>query len=345
WGGIQDKLTTALGTDSTPDVVEIGNSLTAKFADAGLLAELDPGTFAVDGMLPGLQPSGELDGTRYGIPYYGGVRIVVYKKSDFESAGVSVPTSLAELDTVAAALQEDNADNSKYSAFYFPGKYWYGAVPFVWDAGGNIATQDGETWTGALDSAESVAGLTTLKGLVDKYSQAPKDGDETKNLDAFNTGNVGMMIDSWWAPGALNTGEFEGDIGVFALPGSAPGSTSPVFFGGSDLAVSEQSANQGLGVEWMKILTGLEIQTQLAAEGGVIPNQEGAFVGHDGNEFLEVADQASTNSRFTPVSPNWGNVESSGVLQDMLVKIFTDKATVEEATTEASEAITSTLNG
>ena len=345
WGGIQDKLTTSLGTNSTPDVVEIGNSLTAKFADAGLLAMLDPTTFGVEGMLPGLQPSGELDGERYGIPYYGGVRIVVYKKSDFEAAGVEEPTSLAELNDVAAALQEANADNSKYSAFYFPGKYWYGAVPFVWDAGGDIAVQDGDTWTGSLDSAESKAGLTTLKDLVDTYSKAPKDGDETKNVDAFKTGNVGMMIDSWWAPGALDAGDMKGDIGAFPLPGTDAGTTAPVFFGGSDLTVSEKSANKGLAVEWVKILTGIDIQTQLAREGGVIPNQEAAFVGHEGQEFLLVADEASKNSKFTPVSPNWGNVESSGVLQDMLVKIFTGKSSIDDATAEASEAITSTLNG
>ena len=41
-------------------------------------------------------------------------------------------------------------------------------------------------------------------------------------------------------------------------------------------------------------------QTKLAKEGGVTPNQEGAFVGHEGNPYLEVADEASTNSRFTP---------------------------------------------
>jgi N,N'-diacetylchitobiose transport system substrate-binding protein len=347
WGGIQDKLTTSLGTDSTPDVVEIGNSLTAKYSDAGLLADLtaSAGDFNVDGMLPGLKPSGELDGIRYGIPYYGGVRIVVYNKSQFKDAGATVPTSLEELNATAEKLQKANADNSKYSAFYFPGKYWYGAVPFVWDAGGEIATQDGDTWTGTLDQPPAVAGLTTLKGLVKNYSKAPVDGDETKNMDAFNTGNVGMMIDSWWAPGALDTGDMKGNIGVFALPGTAAGSTSPVFFGGSDLAVSAKSAQQGLAVEWMKILTGLEAQTQLAKEGGVIPNQEGAFVGHEGNEFLQVADQASTNSRFTPVSPNWANVESSQVLQDMLVKIFSDAATVEEATKGASEQITSILNG
>ena len=73
-----------------------------------------------------------------------------------------------------------------------------------------------------LDSAESVKGLTTLKGLVEKYSKAPVDGDETRNFDAFKTGDVGMMIDSWWVPGALDTGDLKGDVGAFALPGTAP---------------------------------------------------------------------------------------------------------------------------
>ena len=347
WGGIQDKLTTSLGSDSTPDVVEIGNSLTAKFADAGLLAEMDPATFNVEGMLPGLQPSGELDGKRYGIPYYGGVRIVVYKKSDFAKAGVTEPKTLDELNQVAAKLQAKNADNKKYSAFYFPGKYWYGAVPFVWDAGGDIATKDGDQWKGVLDSSESQAGLTTLNDLVQKFSKAPKDGDETKNMDAFNTGNVGMMIDSWWSPGALDAkGQpFAGDVGAFPLPGTTADKTAPVFFGGSDLGVSAKSKQQGLAVEWMKILTDRPTQTMLAKEGGVIPNQQGAFVGHEGQPFLQVADKAATVSRFTPVSPCWGNVESSGTLQDMLVKIFTGAQSIPDATKAASEAITTTMNG
>ena len=88
---------------------------------------------------------------------------------------------------------------------------------------------------------------------------------------------------------------------MFALPGTTAETTAPVFFGGSDLAVSAKSAQQGLAGEWVKILTNLATQTQLAKEGGVIPNQEGAFVGHEGNEFLMVADQAATVSKFTPV--------------------------------------------
>ncbi len=347
WSGIQDKLTTSLGTDSTPDVVEIGNSLTAKYADAGLLAEQDAAALrrGRDAPRPAALGRARRHPLRHPL-----LRRCAHRRLQEERLREGRrrgPDHPRRAQQVAGKLQEDNSDNSKYSAFYFPGKYWYGAVPFVWDAGGDIAVQDGEEWTGTIDSAESRAGLNTLNDLVQSYSKAPKDGDETKNLDAFNTGNVGMMIDSWWAPGVLDApdAKFAGDIGVFALPGSTTESTAPVFFGGSDLAVSARSSQVGLASEWVKILTNLETQTQLAKEGGIIPNQEGAFVGHEGNEFLMIADEASKVSKFTPVSPCWGNVESSGVLQDMLVKIFTEDATIDEATAEASGAITETLNG
>jgi N,N'-diacetylchitobiose transport system substrate-binding protein len=350
WGGIQDKLTTSLNSDNAPDVVEIGNSLTAKFADAGLLTDLTDAAADMNeaNWLPGLTPSGDYDDARYGIPYYGGVRVVMYNKDHFAEAGVEIPTTLEELEQVAATLSETKGTpEDDYSAFYFPGKYWYGALPFIWTTGGDIAQQDGDEWVGMLDSAESQEGLTILADLVDNYSTAPADGDETKNWEVFQEDNVGMVIDSWWAPGAVvsTNEEFADKVGVFPLPGVTADQTAPVFFGGSDLAVPFKSENQALATEWVTMLTSEAIQTQLAAEGGVIPNNEASFAGHEGNEFLLVADDAATVSQFTPVSPNWGNVEGEAVLPDMLVKIFTGAASVEEASAEASQRVADLLNG
>jgi N,N'-diacetylchitobiose transport system substrate-binding protein len=348
WMGVQDRLTATLGTDSSPDVVEIGSWLTAKYADAGLLTDLTSlaDDFGVGEMLPGAQPSGELDGRRYGIPYYGGVDVVTYNKAQFEEAGVEVPRTLAELAEVAGKLQEANADNEGYSAFYFPGKHWEGAVPFIWTNGGEIATWEADRWRGTLDSAEARTGLTQLKDLVDAYSRAPKDAGTTgiAGLEAFKAGDVGMMIDSWWVPGSLDQGEVKGNVGVFALPGAEAGATAPVFFGGSDLAISARSDQPGLAAEWIKILSGVEVQTKLAGA-GVIPNQEAAFTGHERNPFLQVADEAATNSRFTPVSPQWPTVMSAEVLEGMLVEIFTGAATVDQATSDASAELTRLLNG
>lgn len=350
WAGVQDKLTTAMNTTETPDVVEIGNSLTAKFADAGLLTDLTDVAhdFGKDAWLPGLVPSGELDGSRYGILYYAGVRIVMYNKAHFAEAGVDVPKTLDELEQVAAKLAETKGSKADgYSSFYFPGKFWYGALPFIWAEGGEVATLDGDQWQGGLESDASRAGLERLKRLVDTYSTAPTDGNEVQNWEVFQYGDIGMVIDSWWAPGAIvgANEEFAPNVGVFALPGVSADETAPAFLGGSDLAIPEKSDAKDLAGEWVRILTGTEIQTQLAREGGVIPNQEAAFVGHVGNEFLQVADQAASVSAFTPVSPNWGNVESEAVLPDMLVRIFSGSATIDDATGQANARLVDLLNG
>lgn len=345
WAGIQDLLSTTLGTDAGPDVVEIGNTLTARYADAGLLADLSSARddLDLDSMLPGAVATGELDGRRYGVPYYGGVDVVVYRKSHFERADVTVPASLADLERAAEALQE-RADDEAYSAFYFPGTYAEGALPFVWAHGGDVATRSDGTWTGALDSAEARRGLAQLQALVQAHSRAPKDGDLEGNLEAFRSGDVGMMMDSWWVPGALDRDELQGDIGAFPLPGVEADSLAPVHFGGSDLAVSARSRQPGLAVEWIRILTGEPVQTMLA-NAGVIPNQEGAFAGHANNPYLKVADRAALVSRSTPVSPLWPNVVSARVLEDMLVDVITGEATVDEATSRASATITDVLAG
>ena len=349
WAGIQDKLTTGMNSSSAPNVVEIGNSLTAKFADSGLLADLTDQADALGkaNWLEGLAATGEWDGVRYGIPYYGGVRITMYNKAHFAEAGVEVPKTLDELEQVATKLADAKGGKAKdYSAFYFPGKFWYGALPFIWAEGGDIAVKEGDSWVGKLDCAESRKGLERLKRLVDAYSTAPVDDNEVKNWEVFQEGNIGMVMDSWWAPGAIvgANAEFGKNVGVFPLPGLTADKTAPVFFGGSDLAVPEKSGEHELSVEWIKILTSTKIQTQLAKEGGVIPNQEAAFAGHEGNEFLLAADEAAKVSKFTPVSPNWGNVEAQNILPDMLVKIFSGAASIDDATKEANAKIVEILN-
>jgi N,N'-diacetylchitobiose transport system substrate-binding protein len=346
WTGIQEKLDATLGTPETPDVVEVGNAMTARIAAEGLLSNLSASALklGVDSMIPGLVVAGEYQGVRYGIPYYGGVQVLVYNKAQFKDAGIKkVPETYNQLLAAAKKLQAAKGEEADYSAFYFPGKYWYGALPFVWMNGGDIATLDGQTWTGALDSPSSQQGLTQLEDLVLTYSRAPKDGDGSKNVEAFRAGKVGMMIDWWWVPGTVDSGKLKGDVGALVLPGLT--GPAPTFIQGSDLAVSAKSSEPGLALEYISVLSGLPVQTKLAKEGGVIPNQKGAFVGHKGNEFLQVADRAAETARFTPVSPNWGSVESEGVIPDMLYRILTGQATVPDASAVASQSIGEILNG
>ncbi len=76
--------------------------------------------------------------------------------------------------------------------------------------------------------------------------------------------------------------------------------------------------------------------------GGVIPNSTSLVSLSSGLPAIFAA--AAKNSRFTPNSPNWANVESANVLQDMLVSIFTNKASISDATKSASDKIAQILN-
>lgn len=347
WDGIQDELRTALAGDDAPDVVEVGASMTAALAGEGLLADLtdEEDTLRTSAMLAGPLASGELDGARYGVPYYATVRVVAYNKKQFAKAGITkVPRTLTQLTKAAAALQEEYGSDGSYSAFYLPADLWEGAMSFVWDAGGEVAVQSEGRWTGALDSQEARTGLTRMAALAQKYSRAPEQADSAAALKAFRAGDVGMMLDWWWVPGALDGGALHGDVGAFALPGTSSSQPAPALVGGSNLAVGQRSDAKGLAVQWIRRITGPAGQTQLAQTQGVVPNQEAAFVGHRGNPFLAVADRAALTSRFTPVSPNWPDVESAGTLPTMTRDILTGAASVAEATATASSALTEQLN-
>jgi N,N'-diacetylchitobiose transport system substrate-binding protein len=351
WGDIGTKLDTGFAGSTPPDVVELGNTLVAKYAAAGALEDLTGKKSSFDNSgtwLQSLTDSCTLGGKLYCAPYYAGSRAVIYRKDMFAAANVQPPTSMDELLTVGQKLMTAHASDPNFSALYFPGKYWYAALPFIWDFGGDIATQSGGKWQGSLNSASSQQGLTTLANLVSKLSRADKNGDEAKQDATFAQGHVAMIIANGWEVGVI-TDPKAGDpkladkLGVFPIPSHTAGQTAPVFLGGSDLGVAAKSKNQALANEWVELLTGSKHMNEMATVGGVIPNTTSMLSLGTGLNAIFFA--AAKNSRFVPNSQNWASVESANVIPDMLVSIFTGKAQLSAATTTASDKITTILNG
>ena len=352
WSDITTKLDTAFAGSAPPDIVELGNTLVAKYAAAGALSNLTSkksGFEDSSSWLQSLTDSCMVGGKLYCVPYYAGSRAVVYRKDMFDKAGVKPPTSMDEWAAGGQKLMDANKADAGFSALYYPGKYWYAALPFVWDMGGDIASQSGGQWKGTLDSQQSQQGLTTLAGMVGKLSRADKTGDEAKQDQAFVQGHIAMLIANGWEIGVI-TDPKSGDpslkdkLGVFPIPSHNAGQTAPVFLGGSDLGIAAKSKAQGLAQEWIGMLTGKKWQTQMATVGQVIPNTTTLLNLNDGQPLIGTFAAAAKNSRFVPNSPNWANVESANVIPDMLVSIFSGKASVADATKSASSQITQILN-
>jgi N,N'-diacetylchitobiose transport system substrate-binding protein len=354
WSDITTKLDTAFAGSSPPDIIEVGNTLVAKYAAAGALSNLTSQKSSFEDSstwLQSLTDSCTVGGKLYCVPYYAGSRAVVYRKDMFTSAGITAPpTSLDEWNQDNQALMNANKSDSDFSALYYPGKYWYAALPFIWDNGGDIAKQSGGKWSGTLDSAASQQGLTTLASMVSKFSRADKTGDELNQDAAFVQGHIAQLVANGWEIGVITdpkTGDpsLKDKLGVFPIPSHVPGQIAPVFLGGSDLGIAAKSKAQGLSQEWIGLLEGKKWQTQMATVGQVIPNSTTLLSLNDGQPLIGTFADAAKKSRFVPNSANWANVESSNVIPDMLVSIFTGKASVADASKSASTQIGSILNG
>ena len=351
WGDIGTKLDTALPGNSPPDVVELGNTLVAKYAAAGALEDITGKKTGFDNSsswLQSLTDSCTQGGKLYCVPYYAGSRAIIYRKDFFASAGVTPPSSLDDLLTVGQKLMDAHKSDPNFSALYFPGKYWYAALPFVWDFGGDIATQSGGKWSGSLDSSNSQQGLTTLSNLVSKLSRADKTGDEAKQDAAFAQGHIAMIIANGWEVGVITDPKagnpaLKDQLGAFPIPSHNAGQTAPVFLGGSDLGVAARSKHQAWADAWIATLTGNKHMAEMATVGGVIPNTTTML--NLGTGINTTFYNAAKNSKFVPNSQNWANVENANVLPDMLVKIFTKQLAIPDATKAASDRITAILNG
>ena len=116
-----------------------------------------------------------------------------------------------------------------------------------------------------------------------------------------------------------------------------------MFLGGSDLGIAAKSKSQDLALDWVKLLAGTNFQTQMATVGGVIPNATTLLDLHASDPYLSVFDATAKNSRFTPTSPNWANVERPTSCPTCWSR-SSPSAPRSPTTRQASTQITDTLN-
>ena len=337
WNTHLQKFDATLAGGNTPDVIELGNSEMTKYMAAGAFTDLtaDKSQFPNSSTwLKGLQDSTTYDGKLMGVPYYAGSRIVIYRKDLFNQAGVkTVPTSLAQFVADGKKIMAKNGSDTTFSAFYVAGKDWYSALGFVYDYGGQIATQQGGKWVGALDTPRAIAGLNAFKNTFLALSRASKSTDEANPFPTtpFAQGHAASFVGPGWQfgyaldPKAGNP-KLKPVMGAFPMPSHTPGKTMPGFLGGSDLAIPAASQNQDLAKQWIADFTSNAPMAGIVKAGN-LPNTTSLLNLVKGTPGLR-ARQSAKQTWFVPTAKNWANVESSNVLRTMLTNILTGKQSV-----------------
>lgn len=352
WADVSDTYTAALSSNDSPDVVEVGNTQALGFADAGLFLDISDiqGDLGGDDLLGGLVDAGTYEGSLYAAPYYAGGRVVFYSPMIVDE----VPETLDEYVALGKDLTTDSV-----SGIYAPGKDWYNALPYIWAHGGEIAVQDGDSWDAQFSSAESLAGLEQLQDVYLNATVAPADGNELMGNVAFCAGEAGFLSSPAWAAGNL-TGAWpwadeaagineEGcpdtyakDLGAMALPGVDAGTTAPIFAGGSNIAVATKSDAPNKAKAALQIMLSEDYQA-LLAEQGLTPGLVSAASYLPDTPVAQAQAAALANSKGTPASPNWAEVEAAQIIPDALVKIA-QGGDVAEIAAELDEQIEAILN-
>ena len=352
WGTHHTKFDAALAGGDAPDVIELGNSEMTKYMAAGAFKQLTQSAFPNNKTwLSGLKASSMYNGKLYGVPYYAGVRAVIYRKDQYKQAGIKgTPKTLGQFMADGRKLMKKFGKDQNYSAVYFPGKYWYAAMGFVYDFGGQIAVRKGNKWKGALNSPQALRGLAQVQTVFKTLTRASKTGDEANPQQSlvFAKGKVGSFFGNGWEwPYALDqklgNPALAPVMGAYPMPSHIAGRLMPTFIGGSDLGVPVTTKNQGLAVDWIKGFTGTAAQTEIV-KGGQIANTTKLLALSASDPQKAPFARAAKYGWFVPTSPNWTNVENANVLQNMLVKIATGRASVKAAATSASNQITRILN-
>jgi N,N'-diacetylchitobiose transport system substrate-binding protein len=356
WDGITTKISTALSTAGTPDVLDLGNTQVPGFAANGGLLDLTAYQSDLEQgrtWLAGLAEPATVDGALYAVPGFAGARAVIYNKKTWSAAGITkAPTTYAEL---TADLDKVKAGNpaADFAPFYLPGQYWYAGLQWIWDAGGDIATSTGGSWKGSFASAADQKGLADFKTFQNAYSTGASRTLDTLAPDQnqlFADGKTATILATSGAIGLIqkaNPKLTPADLGTFPLPGLS-GENQPVMLGGSDWGIATKSDAPDLALQWTKIAASPAVQdADVFGHDGWIPNSTEAIKAAQGslNEQQQGFFAAALSSKATPAAAQWPTIEGDKSINQVFSTVVSGAKTPAAAGADFDSHLDSTLAG
>ncbi|HWL90349.1 MAG TPA: extracellular solute-binding protein [Actinomycetota bacterium] len=344
-GRAREKLLTEIAGGNAPD---------AAFVDAGFVQDLASrgGAMNLDGYIAGSEVVSEedyvegfrntalLEGSMYGLPWDGETTGLFYRTDLFQEAGIeSPPETWEEFEQTAAALTDPS--KNQYGVAMFASEaayYWY---PWLWQAGGDLLSADGQDI--AFDTPEGIEAAEFYVDVAKKY--APPDylaSDSWNGRVTFASGKAAMYIaGSWFAGNTIS--EFPDITGKWAtapLPQGDAGCATTL--AGDSLIVLDDTENADAAWLWIEFLSrpenmttwtiGSETSTLLPPRRSILESPDLA----EGKPYMEgFANDMGCAVVSNIEQPKFPEVET--VLNEKLGEAMFGEITAEEAITQAAE--------
>ena len=260
----REKLLTQIAGGNEPDTAFIDAGFVQELASRGALVNLDgyiagSDVVAREDYVEGFRNTAIFQDGMYGLPFDGETTGLFYRTDLFEEAGIEgPPQTWQEFEQTAQALTKP--DEQQYGVAMFSTEaayYWY---PWLWQAGGETLSADGQDI--AFDSPEGVQAAEFYVNLARNY--APPDELALNSWDgrvAFATGKVAMYVAGNWFAGTLLSEfpDIEGEWASAPLPQGDAGCATTL--AGDSLVILGNTAQQDAGWLWIEFLSRPENMT------------------------------------------------------------------------------------
>jgi N,N'-diacetylchitobiose transport system substrate-binding protein len=349
WPDAQESITNALAGGDAPDVLEVGNDQVAGWAAQGALLDISEqvgGWDAAAGIDENALEYGTYEGVQYGVPWFSGVRTLYYRADWLRELGHEPPATWDELVEVSEAIQEEY----DVPGFAAPTDFTNGIASFIWSNGGEIATQNCDTWEGNLTDPATVEAVEFYASLTtDGISPQGYVGEnELVALADMANSELGMYIDGGWALGSME--EQAEDPAVLENIASAPipgaDGIAPVFAGGSALTVFTTTEHPDEAFDLLTVLGDEEGGKGYADVAGFFPAYPALLETPEYQEDPERAAAATQmqNTRFFPTTPRWTAADQDSKILPGAVLDIVRGGDAEEVLGAANEELASILN-
>lgn len=158
------------------------------------------------------------DGAIYGLPKDYDTNAIWYNKAIFDAAGVDYPTDEWTWEDFRAAAKAITNPEAGVWGVAAPIDYQGGYYNSIFQAGGQVISDDGTT--ALIDSPEAIAGLKFWTDLqADGSSPTLQQLSDTEAETQFEQGKIGMYLSgAYWALQLYNNTEMRDNIDVAPLP-------------------------------------------------------------------------------------------------------------------------------
>lgn len=257
-------LKTALAGGSPPDVFNVGPDTLPDFAQAGILLPIGDKMEDPDDFYPAVRKALTFEGEFYAVPKDFSTLALQYNVDDFEKAGLTPPTTWAELKAAALKLSSPDHPGMVISPTYTT----LGA--FFTQAGGWITNDDGTQMT--ADTPEMMQAIEYAADLYRSGAAAtsPEVGAGWSG-EAFGEKKTSIILEGNWVVGALKKDFPDVNYKTVPMPVGPAGEGTLVYTGG--YAVAKASKNSEAGIDLIKFLTSKEEMLAYTKDFPVMPSR------------------------------------------------------------------------